>query len=176
MKQRWSMPKKYWQLTLLALYACGFSYGENNLGAARTVISREANVPLTALAGGGALNYLLLVSPFHSAGTLPKRLQRTGIINTGPSQGFANVFWIPIAMKIGRRPVLLITTLFVLGSMVWQAEFNGAAQWYLSCALNGVGTSAYQAVIQLSIFDMFFVHQRSSSLSFYLFGQQLGSM
>lgn len=56
------MPKKYWQLTLLALYACGFSYGENNLGAARTVISREANVPLTALAGGGALNYLLLVS------------------------------------------------------------------------------------------------------------------
>jgi hypothetical protein len=56
------MPKKYWQFTLLALYACGFSYGENNLGAARTVISREANVPLTALAGGGALNYLLLVS------------------------------------------------------------------------------------------------------------------
>ena len=81
-----------------------------------------------------------------------------------------------MATKFGRRPVLLITTLFVLGSMVWQAEFNGAAQWYLSCALNGVGTSAYQAVIQLSIFDMFFVHQRSSSLSFYLFGQQLGSM
>lgn len=59
--QRWSMVKKYWQLTILALYACGFSYGENNLGAARTVISREADVPLTALAGGGALNYLLLV-------------------------------------------------------------------------------------------------------------------
>jgi hypothetical protein len=105
-----------------------------------------------------------------------------------------------MAMKVGRRPVLLITTLFVLGmklryrtqrdieyavltrdlrpsgSMVWQAVFNGAAEWYLSCALNGVGTSAYQAVIQLSIFDMFFVHQRSTSLSFYLFGQQLGSM
>lgn len=91
-------------------------------------------------------------------------------------QGFANIFWIPLAMKIGRRPVLLITTLFVLASMVWQAEFDGSAQWYLSCALNGVGTSAYQAVIQLSIFDMFFVHQRSTSLSFYLFGQQLGSM
>jgi hypothetical protein len=60
------MPKKYWQLTLLALYACGFSYGENNLGAARTVISREANVPLTALAGGGALNYLLLVRVLFS--------------------------------------------------------------------------------------------------------------
>lgn len=60
--QRWSMPKKYWQLTLLALYACGFSYGENNLGAARTVISREAHVPLTSLVAGSSLNYLLLVS------------------------------------------------------------------------------------------------------------------
>lgn len=79
-------------------------------------------------------------------------------------------------MKIGRRPVVLITTLFVFGSMVWQAEFNGAAQYYLSCVLNGVGTSAYQAVIQLSIFDTFYVHQRSTSLSLYLFGQQLGSM
>lgn len=68
--QRWSMVKKYWQLTILAIYACGFSYGENNLGAARTVISREADVPLTALAGGGALNYLLLVRPQISENSL----------------------------------------------------------------------------------------------------------
>ena len=56
------MPKKYWQLTLLALNACGFSYGEKNLGTARTVTSKEANVPLTALAGSGTLKYLLPVS------------------------------------------------------------------------------------------------------------------
>lgn len=42
--------------------------------------------------------------------------------------------------------------------------------------LNGLGTSAYQAVIQLSIFDTFFDHQRGRALSFYLFGQQLGSI
>lgn len=70
------MTKKYWQLTLLALYACGFSYGENNLGAARTVISREAHVPLTALAGGGALNYLLLVS--DSISRLPRQVGTDG--------------------------------------------------------------------------------------------------
>jgi hypothetical protein len=78
------MSKKYWQLTLLALYACGFSYGENNLGAARTVISREANVPLTALAGGGALNYLLLVSTVSKE--IPKDLRwiKNNIINVEP--------------------------------------------------------------------------------------------
>lgn len=42
--------------------------------------------------------------------------------------------------------------------------------------LNGLGTSAYQAVIQLAIFDIFFVHDRGRMLAVYLFGQQLGSM
>lgn len=42
--------------------------------------------------------------------------------------------------------------------------------------LNGLGTSAYQAVIQLSIFDTFFAHERGRALSYYLFGQQLGSI
>lgn len=59
---------------------------------------------------------------------------------------------------------------------VWLGEFEGVTQWMLAMVLNGVGTSAYQAVIQLSIFDMFFTHERGKMLSFYLFGQQLGSI
>ncbi|KAF7923904.1 uncharacterized protein EAE98_007722 [Botrytis deweyae] len=42
--------------------------------------------------------------------------------------------------------------------------------------LNGLGTSAYRAVIQLTIFNMFFVHERGRMLAVYLFGQQLGSI
>ena len=104
------MPKKYWQLTLLALYACGFSYGENNLGAARTVISREANVPLTFFGWRWCAK---LPPPRKPAAENTFRNQP---ILTEVTQGFANIFWIPLAMKIGRRPVLLITTLFVLGT------------------------------------------------------------
>lgn len=100
--------------------------------------------------GGSALNYLLL--------------------------GFVNILWIPTAMKIGRRPVLLLTTLICTAAGIWTANFTGTAQWMLSCVLNGVGTSAYQAVIQLCVFDMFFVHERGRGLSYYLFGQQLGSI
>lgn len=82
------MSKKYWQLTLLALYACGFSYGENNLGAARTVISREANVPLTALAGGGALNYLLLVSVLLTTYSRPVYTDQDNHRDLPTSSGF----------------------------------------------------------------------------------------
>ncbi|KAF2146157.1 uncharacterized protein K452DRAFT_106756 [Aplosporella prunicola CBS 121167] len=146
----WSRVKKYYQLFLLALYACVFSYGENGLGSAWTTVSKETGVSLTNMNGGSALNYLLL--------------------------GFVNIFWIPAAMKIGRRPIFLATTAICIGASAWQGSFHGTAQWMLSCVLGGVGTSAYQAVIQLSIFDMFFVHQRGKALSFYLFGQQLGSI
>jgi hypothetical protein len=34
---------------------------------------------------------------------------------------------------------------------VWLGEFNGTGQWMASMILNGLGTSAYQAVIQLSV-------------------------
>jgi MFS family permease len=120
--------KKYWHLFLLALYACAFSFGENTLGAAWTTVSDETGVSIEYMNAGSALNYLLL--------------------------GFGNIFWIPAAMKLGRRPVFLATTAICLGAAVWTGSFHGLAQWFCSEILNGVGTSAYQAVIQLSVFDM----------------------
>ncbi|PSS12906.1 hypothetical protein M430DRAFT_143353 [Amorphotheca resinae ATCC 22711] len=147
---RWPRWKKYYQLFLVALYACAFSYGENTLGAAWTTVSEDTGVSLTNMNGGSALNYLLL--------------------------GFVNIFWIPAAMKIGRRPVFLLTTILCLCAGVWTGKFHGTGQWFGAQVLNGLGTSAYQAVIQLSIFDQFFAHQRGRMLSVYLFGQQLGSI
>lgn len=43
----WSPYKKYYQLFLLALYACAFSFGENTLGAAWTTVSEDTGVSLT---------------------------------------------------------------------------------------------------------------------------------
>jgi MFS family permease len=145
--RRW---KKWYQLFLLALYACAFSFGENTLGAAWTTVSEDTGVSLVNMNGGSALNYLLL--------------------------GLCNIWWISTANKVGRRPVFLFTTLICCLAGVWQGRVHGTAQWFLSNSLNGVGTSAYQAVIQLSVFDMFFAHERGMMLSFYLFGQQLGSI
>lgn len=120
------------------------------LGAAWTTVSREAEISLENMNGGSALNYLLL--------------------------GLVNIFWVPIGMKLGRRPVFLITTTICMLTAVWLGYVHGTAQWMTNLAINGFGVAAYQAVIQLSVFDMFFAHQRGRTLSFYLFGQQLGSI
>ncbi|RKU49500.1 hypothetical protein DL546_008478 [Coniochaeta pulveracea] len=100
--------------------------------------------------GGSALNYLLL--------------------------GLVNIWWIPVANIIGRRFVFLATTLICCAAGVGLGSFHGTGAYMAVQVLNGLGTAAYQAVIQLAIFDMFFVHDRGRMLSVYLFGQQLGSI
>ncbi|KAH1328056.1 hypothetical protein KXW75_000190 [Aspergillus fumigatus] len=146
----WSRSKKYWSLFLISSYACVNSFGENNWGAAWTTIAKETGVTLENMNGGSALNYLLL--------------------------GFFNVIWIPTAMKLGRKIVYILSLLFVLGSGIWGRFFEGTAQYYVMLAIGGIGTAAYQALIQLTIFDLFFSHERGSMVAIYIFFQQLGSI
>jgi MFS family permease len=152
---------------LISFYACVFSFGENNWGASWTVISSETGVSLNNMNGGSALNYLLL--------------------------GFFNIIWIPSAMKFGRKIVYILSLLILLGGSVWGGFYTGTAQYYIMLAIQGVGTAAYQALIQLTvgfrlvyvfdcvshvsqIFDMFFAHERGRMVSIYIFFQQLGSI
>lgn len=101
------------------------SFGENNWGAAWTTISEETGVTLNNMNGGSALNYLLL--------------------------GFVNIIWIPSAMKFGRRIVYILSLVFILVGGVWGGFFEGTAQYYLMMVVTGIGTAAYQALIQLTV-------------------------
>lgn len=105
------------------------SFGENNWGAAWTTISDETGVTLENMNGGSALNYLLL--------------------------GFFNIIWIPSAMKFGRKIVYILSLVFILAGGVWGGFFNGTVQYYFMSVLTGVGTAAYQALIQLTVRFLF---------------------
>ncbi|KAJ6160305.1 hypothetical protein N7470_003701 [Penicillium chermesinum] len=146
----WPRIKKLWSLLLISFYACVFSFGENNWGASWTLISEDTGVSLGNMNGGSALNYLLL--------------------------GFFNIIWIPTAMKIGRKVVYILSLLILLGGSVWGGFYTGTGQYYIMLAIQGIGTAAYQAVIQLTIFDMFFTHERGRMVAIYIFFQQLGSI
>ncbi|KAJ6131682.1 hypothetical protein N7471_006897 [Penicillium samsonianum] len=146
----WTRVKKFWSLFLISFYACVFSFGENNNGASWTMISSDTGVTLNNMNGASALNYLLL--------------------------GFFNIIWIPSAMKFGRKIVYILSLLILLGGSVWGKFYHGTAQYYIMLAVQGVGTAAYQALIQLTIFDMFFAHERGRMVSLYIFFQQLGSI
>jgi MFS family permease len=143
------------------------SFGENNWGASWTTISEETDVTLENMNGGSALNYLML--------------------------GFFNVIWIPTAMKFGRKIVYILSLIFVGASGIWGGFYTGTVQYYVMLCVSGMGTAAYQALIQLTvcftsrlgfcafadcwkIFDTFFAHERGRMISIYIFFQQLGSI
>ena len=105
------------------------SFGENNWGAAWTTISDETGVTLENMNGGSALNYLLL--------------------------GFFNIIWIPSAMKFGRKIIYILSLVFILAGGIWGGFFEGPVQYYFMLALTGIGTAAYQALIQLTVCSVF---------------------
>lgn len=123
--KNWPRFKKLWSLFLISAYACVFSFGENNWGASWTLISEDTGVSLTNMNGGSALNYLLL--------------------------GFFNIIWIPTAMKLGRKIVYILSLVILLGGSVWGGYYHGTAQYYIMLAIQGIGTAAYQALIQLTV-------------------------
>ncbi|CEN62386.1 hypothetical protein ASPCAL09020 [Aspergillus calidoustus] len=146
----WPKRKKLWTLFLATLFATVVAYGENNLGAPWTEVAEDIAVSMKDMNGGSALNYLLL--------------------------GFVNVLWIPTAMKLGRKIVYISSMTIIMLTSVWSAYLHGVVQWYLNSLVGGIGQSAYQALIQLTVFDVFFAHQRGTMLAVYVWGQQLGSI
>ncbi|KAL3459683.1 major facilitator superfamily domain-containing protein [Aspergillus heterothallicus] len=146
----WSTLKKTWSLFLATLFATVMAYGENNMGAAWTQISEETGVAMGDMNGGSALNYLVL--------------------------GFINIIWVSTAMKFGRKIVYICAMLIVMSTSLWNAYIYGTAQWYLNNFIGGMGQGAYQAIIQLTVFDVFFAHQRGTMLAIYAWGQQLGTI
>jgi MFS family permease len=101
------------------------SFGENNWGASWTVISADTGVSIEDMNGGSALNYLML--------------------------GFFNIIWIPSAMKFGRKIVFIMSLICVAASSIWGGFYHGTGQYYTMTTINGIGTAAYQALIQLTV-------------------------
>lgn len=89
------------------------------------MISADTGVTLTNMNGASALNYLLL--------------------------GFFNIIWIPSAMKFGRKIIYILSLVILCGGSIWGAFYNGTAQYYIMLVIQGIGTAAYQALIQLTV-------------------------
>lgn len=89
------------------------------------MISADTGVSIEDMNGGSALNYLML--------------------------GFFNIIWIPTAMKLGRKIVYIMSLICVGAGSIWGGFYHGTTQYYIMLCLTGIGTAAYQALIQLTV-------------------------
>ncbi|ETS87665.1 hypothetical protein PFICI_01493 [Pestalotiopsis fici W106-1] len=82
---------------------------------------------------------------------------------------------IPCSQKYGRRSTYIFTTAALAGATWWAAYMKTTAEVLVTSVLFGLAGAPNEAVAQMTITDLFFLHQRATANSIYLFAIMIGS-
>jgi MFS family permease len=83
--------------------------------------------------------------------------------------GYACLVWQPIALTYGRRGVYLITMFLTIPIMVWTAYSSAVGEWYAHRILIGIVVSPIESLCEVTVFDLFFAHNRGTYMGLYVF-------
>ena len=81
---------------------------------------------------------------------------------------------IPFALKYGRRPVYIISTAAQLAISIWSAKLETVADIMLINAFSCFVGALAEVIVQMTVADVFFVHERGRMNSFYVWAQNIG--
>ncbi|KAI2708476.1 hypothetical protein CBS147332_6537 [Penicillium roqueforti] len=85
------------------------------------------------------------------------------------------IFFIPFAKKYGRRPVYIVSTALMLTTSFWTSKMNSLTELYLTNLLQGLAGATNESIAEITIADLFFVHDRGSMNGLYLTCVMIGS-
>ncbi|RSL58631.1 hypothetical protein CEP54_007676 [Fusarium duplospermum] len=85
------------------------------------------------------------------------------------------IIFIPIALRVGRRPVYIVTALVMFAAAVWQAEMQTVGDMIGANLVAGVAGAVNEALFQVTVSDLFFVHQRGTMNGIYLIMVMIGN-
>lgn len=75
-------------------------------------------------------------------------------------QGTSNLFWMPLILKFGRRPMYLISFLGYFAVTLWAGFSTGYASELAARIFIGFFSGSAECIAPLSISDLFFLHER----------------
>ncbi|KAL2072200.1 hypothetical protein VTL71DRAFT_11543 [Oculimacula yallundae] len=90
------------------------------------------------------------------------------------SLAVGGIFLIPLTLKYGRRPVYLATSLGLTLAAVWMANAKTLGDFVGANLISGISGSVGDAIVQFTIADLFFVHQRGTMNGIYVLMVNLG--
>ncbi|PYH46926.1 putative MFS transporter [Aspergillus saccharolyticus JOP 1030-1] len=85
------------------------------------------------------------------------------------------VMFIPLAKKYGRRPIYLISTALMLVTAFWTAEIKTLTELYITNLIQGLAGATNEAIVQITIADVFYVHHRGTMNALYMTMMMIGS-
>lgn len=71
----------------------------------------------------------------------------------------------PVAKVWGRRPVFIVAILIMFASSVWGACAKDYDSFLASRIVGGFGMAPYEVLVQCTIGDLYFVHQRATRIA-----------
>ena len=77
------------------------------------------------------------------------------------------LFWVPVSLKIGKRPVYFYSVIGSTFMLLWNALSQSYGSFIAGCAMHGFFISAGSAVGAASIRDMYFLHDRGRKISWW---------
>ncbi|KAF2106385.1 major facilitator superfamily domain-containing protein [Lophiotrema nucula] len=85
------------------------------------------------------------------------------------------IFFVPFVHKYGRRPLYLFSSALQLASVVWFAKTQTVGDLMGSNLISGLGGAISETVVQITIADIFFVHQHGTMNGWYLMFTSVGA-
>lgn len=82
---------------------------------------------------------------------------------------------VPLVHKYGRRPMYIFSTVLQLASCVWLAATRTNGDMIGSNLLSGISGAISETIVQITIADLFFVHQHGAMNGWYLFATFTGA-
>ncbi|KAH7129524.1 major facilitator superfamily domain-containing protein [Dactylonectria estremocensis] len=146
---RWSAWRKGYHLGLLVIYS----------------------TLMTALGNWEASIYLNIVDALGTTVTL----MNVGTALTLLMLGIGNVFFTPLSHKFGRRVTYLSSLVIAIISQIWLAVAQNAGDFIGAHVLFGLGRAPYEALVAISIADVFFAHEIGLNMGIWTFGLMFGS-
>ncbi|KAJ5662857.1 Major facilitator superfamily domain general substrate transporter [Penicillium longicatenatum] len=82
--------------------------------------------------------------------------------------GIGNIFWVPFAMKFGKRASLLVAMALQLGTLIWCALAQSFDSLLAARIVLGFVAAAGESIVPEIVADLFFLHERATMMSIYV--------
>ncbi|KAF4466396.1 Major facilitator superfamily domain general substrate transporter [Fusarium albosuccineum] len=133
---------------------------------------------------GSVTGPIMAAGMISLAETFSESLQRLTYANgaTLICQGVGNIFWMPLAIKLGRRPVYMLSNVLMGIACVWLGLASDASYtpFVIGRAFLGLFEAPIESIVPTTITDIFFLHNRGEKVSLYglsvLGGNELGPL
>jgi MFS family permease len=83
--------------------------------------------------------------------------------------GLGNVFWVPLSLKVGKRPVLIASSAIFFASSIWSARAQTWGSLLGARIVQGFGASSSEALGPAIVADIYFLHERGAMVGVYTY-------